>query len=151
MCSSDLAGTTKGFSQDHTDFYIPNGRPKKLWLKELAPRACQLMSARELPKASQGALVSRGGARSPLKNAGLKSLCDAFREVPDPRHPKGRRHPLPAMLALIALGLLMGARDVLDIWRKVASLSQSHREAIGLRVRDKRTKLLKMQIGRAHV
>ena len=138
------AGTTKGFSQDHTDFYIPNGRPKKLWLKELAPRACQLMSARELPKASKGALVSRGGARSPLKNAGLKSLGDAFREVPDPRHPKGRRHPLPAMLALIALGLLMGARDVLDIWRKVASLSQSHREAIGLRVRDKRTKLLKM-------
>jgi hypothetical protein len=34
------------------------------------------------------------------------------------------------MLALIALGLLMGARDVLDIWRKVACLSQSQRKTI---------------------
>lgn len=138
------AGTTKGFSQDHTDYYIPNGRPKKLWLKELAPRACELMSARELPEACKGALVSRGGARSPLKQAGLKSLRDALAQVPDPRHPKSRRHPLPALLALIALGLLMGARDALDIWRKVACLSQSQREAIGLRVRDKQTKRLKM-------
>ena len=138
------AGRTKGFSQDHTDYYIANGRPKKLWLKELAPRAYELMGARELPEACKGALVSRGGARSPLKQAGLKSLRDALAEVPDPRHPKSRRHPLPAMLALIALGLLMGARDVLDIWRKVACLSQSQREAVGLRVRDKQTKRLKM-------
>jgi hypothetical protein len=138
------AGTTKGFSQDHTDYYIANGRPKKLWLKELAPRAYELMSARELPEACKGALVTRGGARSPLKNAGLKSLRDALAKVPDPRHPKSRRHPLPAMLTLIALGLLMGARDVLDIWRKVACLSQSQREAIGLRVRHKQTKHLKM-------
>ena len=103
------AGTTKGFSQDHSDYYIANGRPKKLWLKELAPRACELMSARELPEVCKGALVTRGGARSPLKQAGLKSL-----------------------------------RDVLDIWRKVACLSQSQREAIGLRVRDKQTRRLKM-------
>ena len=139
-----LAGTTKGFSQDHTDYYIPNGRPKKLWLKALVPRAYELMSARELPEVCKGALVGRGGARSALKNAGLKSLRDALLEVPDPRHPKSRRHPLPAMLALIALGLLMGARDVLDIWRKVACLSQSQREAIGLRVRDKQSGRLKM-------
>jgi hypothetical protein len=102
------------------------------------------MSARELPEACKGALVTRGGARSPLKNAELKSLRDAFAEVPDPRHPKSRRHPMKAMLSLIALGLLMGARDVLDIWRKVACLSESQREAIGLRVRNKQSKRLKM-------
>jgi len=49
-----LAGLTKGYSQDHTDFYVPNERPKKLWLKELAPHACVLMCARELPAACQG-------------------------------------------------------------------------------------------------
>lgn len=140
----EQAGVTKGYSQDHTDYYVPNGRPKKLWIKKLVPNACELMCARELPEACKGALVSRGGARSPLKNAQLGSLRSAFLEVPDPRHPKSRRHPLPAMLSLIALGLLMGARDVLDIWRKVACLSQSQREAIGLRVRDKQTKRLKM-------
>ncbi len=138
------AGRTKGFFQDHTDYYIANGRPKKLWLKPLVSKAYELMCARELPEACKGALVGRGGTRSALKNAGLKSLRDAFMEVPDPRHPKSRRHPLSAMLALIALGLLMGARDVLDIWRKVACLSQSQREAIGLRVRDKQSGRLKM-------
>ena len=138
------AGTTKGFSQDHTDYYIANGRPKKLWLKPLVSKAYELMCARELPEACKGALVGRGGTRSALKNAGLKSLRDAFMEVPDPRHPKSRRHPLSAMLTLIGLGLLMGARDVLDIWRKVACLSPSQREAVGLRVRDKQSGRLKM-------
>ena len=138
------AGVTQGCSQDHTDFYIPNGRPKKLWLKELAPHACALMCARDLPAVCQGAEGDGGGARSPLKVSQLNSLREAFREVPDPRSRTSRRHPLPAMLGLIALGLLMGARDVLDIWRKVAGLTQSQREALGLRVRDKQSRRLTM-------
>jgi hypothetical protein len=48
------------------------------------------------------------------------------------------------MLGLVALGLLMGARDVLDIWRKVAGLTQSQRQALGLRVRDKASGRLTM-------
>lgn len=138
------AGATQGYSQDHTDFYVPNGRPKKLWLKELAPKAYALMCARELPEACQAAEGDGGGARSPLKVSQLKSLREAFRQVPDPRSATSRRHPLPAMLGLIALGLLMGARDVLDIWRKVACLSQSQREALGLCVRNKQSGRLTM-------
>ena len=42
-------------AQDHTDYYVPNGRPKKLWLKELPPHACAQMCARELPPTSQAA------------------------------------------------------------------------------------------------
>jgi hypothetical protein len=102
------------------------------------------MCARELPQACQGAEGNGGGARSPLKTAQLESLRDAFRQVPDPRAATSRRHPLPALLGLIALGLLMGARDVLDIWRKVAGLSQRQREALGLRVRDKQSGRLTM-------
>lgn len=138
------AGLTKGYSQDHTDFYLPNGRPKKLWLKELAPNACALMCARELPQFCLGAEGDGGGVRSPLKVAQLESLRAAFREVPDPRAATSRRHPLAAMLGLIALGLLMGARDVLDIWRKVACLSQRQRQALGLCVRDKHSGRLTM-------
>ncbi|MEO8351483.1 MAG: Druantia anti-phage system protein DruA, partial [Chthoniobacteraceae bacterium] len=140
----EQAGITKGFSQDHTDFYVPNGRPKKLWLKPLVKNACALMCAPQLPEASRGALVGRGGERSPLKVAQLGSLRAAFGEVLDPRSPHSRRHSFSAMLTLIALGLLMGARDVLDIWRKVACLSQSQREAIGLSVRDKESGRLRM-------
>lgn len=138
------AGLTQGYSQDHTDYYVPNGRPKKLWLKELAPQACALMCARELPAACQAAEGDGGGARSPLKVDQLETLRDAFRQVPDPRATTSRRHPLPALLGLIALGLLMGARDVLDIWRKVACLSQRQRQALGLCVRDKQSRRLTM-------
>src|ERR1035437_9821069 len=85
-----------------------------------------------------------GGVRSPLKVSQLQSLREAFREVPDPRSATSRRHSLRAMLGLIALGLLMGARDVLDIWRKVPCLSQSQRQALGLCVRDKQSGRLRM-------
>jgi hypothetical protein len=138
------AGLTAGHARHRLEFYVPHGRPKKLWLKELAPGARALMCARELPAACQGALTSGAGARSPLKVAELGSLREAFRHVPDPRSPHSRRHPLSAMLCLIALGLLMGARDVLSIWRKVAALSQSQRAALGLRVREPGSGRLKM-------
>lgn len=137
-----LAGDTKGFSQVRptdttTDYYIPNGRPKKLWLYPLHPRAYSLMCAPELPLRSQKADTGPGGERSPLKVPALISLRQAFLEVPDPRRPQSRRHPLSALLTLIALGLLMGGRDMKSIHKKVGPLSQSHREAIGLRVREK--------------
>ena len=110
------AGDTKGFSQDHTDYYIANQRPKKLWLKPLAPHAFILMCAPELPDDCVAAEVARGGVRSPLKTPQLKSLRHAFELVADPRRAQSRRHPLTAMLTLIALGLLMGGRDMLNIW-----------------------------------
>ena len=134
------AGDTKGFSQDHTDYYIPNQRPKKLWLKPLDPNALVLMCAPELPADCAAAEVGRGGVRSPLKTGQLKSLRSAFELVEDPRRAQSRRHPL----TLIALGLLMGGRDMLNIWRKVGYLDQRQREAIGLRVRHEESGMLKM-------
>jgi len=138
------AGDTKGFSQDHTDYYLPNDRPKKLWLKPLAKHARTLLCAPELPEDCKAGLTEGGGARSPLKVAHLKTLRDAFGEVPDPRRAQSRRHPLGAMLTLIALGLLMGGRDMLNIWRRVAKLDERQRAAIGLKVRHKDTGRLKM-------
>lgn len=137
-------GDTKGFSQDHTDYYVPNGRPKKLWLKEFRPKAPALMCNHELPEDCKKAETRGGGPTSPLPAVTLKTLRDAFLQVPDPRRPQSRRYHLPGLLGLIALGLLMGGRDVLDIWRKVEDLNESQRYAIGLRRRDKETKKLIM-------
>ncbi len=138
------AGDTKGFSQDHTDYYVPNGRPKKLWLKPLAKNARALLCAPEIPEDCRAGLTDGGGARSPLKTGQLKTLRDAFLEVPDPRRPQSRRHPLSAMLTLVALGLLMGGRDMLNIWRRAAKLDERQRAAIGLKVRHKGSGRLKM-------
>lgn len=40
------------------------------------------------------------------------SLIEAFGYVPDPRSSKGRRHPLPNVLALVAMGIMCGCRSV---------------------------------------
>ena len=43
------------------------------------------------------------------------SLLEAFGKVPDPRGAQGRRHPLPAILALTAVAMLSGARSLYAI------------------------------------
>jgi hypothetical protein len=49
-----------------------------------------------------------------LETAG-RSLREAFARVPDPRKPRGRRHPLPALLALSTAAMLSGARSLYAI------------------------------------
>lgn len=144
-----LAGDTKGFSQnrakeDHTDYYVPNERPKKLWLKPLQKNAYTLLCANELPTKSEAGEVIGAGARSPLNHAQLSSLRQAFLQLKDPRRPQSRRHPMSALLTLVALGLLMGARDMRGIWKKVVGLTQKQREQIGLRVKEKGSTRLRM-------
>jgi hypothetical protein len=46
-----------------------------------------------------------------------RSLLEAFAEVPDPRSPHGRRHPLPAILALSVAAMLSGARSLYAIFQ----------------------------------
>jgi hypothetical protein len=44
-----------------------------------------------------------------------RGLLEAFAGVPDPRKPRGRRHPLPALLALSTAAMLSGARSLYAI------------------------------------
>ena len=44
-----------------------------------------------------------------------RNLLEAFARVPDPRGAKGRRHPLPAVLALGTAAMLSGARSLYAI------------------------------------
>jgi len=44
-----------------------------------------------------------------------RSLREAFVKVPDPREARGRRHPLPAMLAMSTAAMLSGAKSLYAI------------------------------------
>jgi hypothetical protein len=44
-----------------------------------------------------------------------RGLLAAFAAVPDPRKLRGRRHPLPALLALSTAAMLSGARSLYAI------------------------------------
>jgi hypothetical protein len=48
----------------------------------------------------------------------LESLAEVFAQVPDLRDPRGIRHPLQGMLALVFFGLLARIREmaVLQRW-----------------------------------
>lgn len=137
-------GLTKGFKRHRRDFYQDTAKPKHLWLRPLQKNALLLLAKPgTLPPAHQAAIAEgdTAGARCALKCDQLRTLNQAFEEVPDPRHKEARRHPLKAMLALITYGLLCGASDVKSIWRKCAPLDQNQRRAIGLTRRDKSGRL----------
>jgi negative regulator of sigma E activity len=83
---------------------------------------------------------------SPIPSA-LDPLCDAdsFQEaetphllaylatIPDPRAPRGRRHPPIAILAMAAAAVLAGARSMTAIAEWAAEAPQPVRAALGAR------------------
>jgi hypothetical protein len=59
------------------------------------------------------------------------SLADVLATVPDPRGHQGRRHPLPAVLGLVTLGLLLGRRSLASIARLGRSYGPPLAHALG--------------------
>ena len=59
------------------------------------------------------------------------SLLEAFGQVPDPRDAQGRRHPLPAILALAAVAMLSGARSLYAIAQFGRDRGQAFAAALG--------------------
>ena len=60
------------------------------------------------------------------------SLVEAFSSVPDPRGRRGRRHPLPAVLTLLAVGTMCGGRSIYAILQWGRDHGQELAEQLGL-------------------
>jgi hypothetical protein len=128
-------GRTKGFSRRRADFFVPNDRPKKLWVKPLRKNAVALLRALELPAAHQpGAASSAHGVMS-LRQPQIESLHDHFSRVPDPRAANREFH-IGAVLAIVAMALLSGQRDISRIMRFGWRLTQAQRKSLGLPRKD---------------
>jgi predicted transposase YbfD/YdcC len=69
----------------------------------------------------------------PLQQAETPRLLAYLATVPDPRAPRGRRHPLIAILAMAAAAVLAGARSMTAIAEWAADTSQPVRAALGAR------------------
>jgi hypothetical protein len=126
-------GFSKGFERHHCEFYVPNDRPKKLWVKELQPDAREILIAKSLPESHASAETDGTGVRSPLKAKELRTLSEVFRQIPEPRPRANMRYPLPGVLSIISIALLGGAIHISELLRAGQRLSQQQREQIGLR------------------
>ncbi len=131
-------GFSAGYSRHRADFYIANERPKKLWLRELGPQARRQLRAAELPADCQAAVIAPPSGVLPLAQPHMLSLLEALRLAPDPRG-KNTRFRAGPVLAIVAMALLAGRREIAEIARFATTLSQKQRHLLGL-PRKKTTK-----------
>jgi hypothetical protein len=124
-------GMSEGYSRHRPDFYLPNQRPKRLWLKALCPQARQRLGALALAPQDAPAAVAIPHGVLPLNPPQVRSLFDVLRQGPDPRA-KNTQFRIGAVLTLIALALLAGARDMAQIARFATRLHPKQRAALGL-------------------
>ena len=124
-------GFSAGYRRHRADFYVPNERPKKLWLYPLAPDAKALLRAPQLPEECRAALSAAPSGTLPVKVEQMDSLLDVFRGAPDPRD-TNTRYRIGPVLTLIALALLAGRREIAEIARFATTLTQPQRRRLNL-------------------
>ena len=125
------AGRSAGSSRARPDFYVPNGAPKCLWLRELRPNAKALLKAAPLAPEHARAVVDVSSGKMPLSSSQRQSLAQALRRVKDPRS-KNTRFRIGPLLTLVAMALLCGARQVSEIARFATRLQPKQRRDLGL-------------------
>ena len=124
-------GKTKGYSRHRSDFYVPNDRPKKLWIRELRKDAALVLRAEQLPCECHKGADSDADGVSPLSIPQVESLHECFCKVPDPRARNSIFH-IGAMLSIVAMAILSGHRNIEQIVRFAKRMRMEHRKALAL-------------------
>jgi len=124
-------GWSAGYRRHRADFYVPNDRPKRLWLRALRPGARGHLRAVTVPADCQGGLVAPPAGLLPLKLAEMDSLAQTMRHAPDPRDTNTQYHIGP-VLTLVAMALLAGRREIAEIVRFATTLTQTQRRRLRL-------------------
>lgn len=127
----EAVGYSAGFSRHRADFYIPNERPKRLWLRPLVPEAASLLRSAQLPEDYRAGLTAPASGALPVKAEQMDSLLDVFRKAPDPRD-SNTHYRIGPVLTLIAMALLAGRREIAEIARFATTLSQAQRRRLSL-------------------
>lgn len=127
----EAVGHSAGYSRHRADYYIPNDRPKRLWLRPLVPEARQLLRSLDLPADYRAGLAAPPSGTLPVNAQQLGSLLDVFRQAPDPRD-SNTRYRIGPVLTLIAMALLAGRREIAEIARFATTLRPPQRRRMGL-------------------
>lgn len=131
------AGLSKGYAKHRGNLYSFHDRPKKIWLRPLCSKAVEWLRAPHLPERYAPGATAAAHGQMPVNSAQMTSLAQALRRTPDPRQ-RNRQYPLGAVLGVIAMALLSGARDIAQIHRFSWRLKPKQREALGFHRRPGR-------------
>ena len=127
-------GMSDGNSRHRADYFVPNERPKKLWLKELEAGARQKARAVPLAKAHAGALVAAAHGVLPITQPQRRSLLEVLRSAPDPRG-KNTRFRIGPVLSIVAMAVMSGARQISEIARFATRLVPKQRAELCLPIK----------------
>ena len=127
-------GMSEGNSRHRADFFVPNGRPKRLWLKELCLQARQKASASVLAPEHAAAVIQPAHGLLPLDQPQRRSLLEVLRKAPDPRG-KNTRFRIGPVLSIVSMALLCGARQISEIARFANRLHPRQRAELGLPIK----------------
>ena len=130
-CGFTAAGQTAGYGRSRgAAHYTRHGQPKTYWLRELVPGGAAAL------KAGFDAPVL-AGRRAPdfnqLKTGGDGGLLDYLGRVGDHRKPKGIRHGLAAILAVVVVARLSGADSVYAAAQFAQTMPQEALRRCGIR------------------
>ncbi len=135
-------GKTKGYARHAAEYYIPNDRPKKIWVREFRKDATQLLRSIHLPDEFEKGAQSNADGKLPIKANQIESLHEMFCRVTDPRA-KNCVYHIGAILSIVAMGIFSGHKDLMAIMRFANRLTLSQRKKLALPSFEKGSKYKK--------
>jgi hypothetical protein len=111
-------GDTRGYRRTREGYSDTPQTPKRVFIQPLQRNARALLTQPQLNERYQS-----GVPRMKLSAEHMQSLPAFFRPITDPRRAQGRRHPLPAVLAIATAAVLCGARgyEAISDWAQAQS------------------------------
>jgi hypothetical protein len=116
-------GQSQGYSRTREGYSATAPSPKKVFVKALQADARAVLSRPVLDPSYR-----MGAPKIMLTADQMRTLPDFFADIPDPRRRQGRRHPLPAILAIAAGAILCGMRGYKAIAEWANSLTPKARQ-----------------------
>lgn len=125
-------GLTDGWGRCRRDYYVPHGKPKRLFVREVVKNARRSLQAEHLKPALAG-VEKKAGARCYHKCGELRALTERFKALPEYRG-RVESYPVWSLVTLMLLAILCDApRGQKDLAKLARRLTQHQRRALGIR------------------
>jgi hypothetical protein len=125
-------GQTRGFRRTREGYSDVPQAPKWVFIRPLVANAQDRLSRPVLDSDDH-----HGAPNIMLSAEVMRALPDFFVDIPDPRRQQGRRHPLPAVLAIATAATLCGMRGYKAIAEWAEDLGQKARARFRCRQRHR--------------